>query len=262
MLRARAAAAAAARGRPPGLLLIAPETARGFAPHVERKRRALADAGVAERTVLLPLDAQTSDLSAAIRSGSADPEIDAIFVQYPLPPGVDEAAACRHIPAAHDIDLMNPDVFEQFLKDPAAAPPVTASALLDLLDGYDVDVAGLTAVVVAAPFPLAVAFRLVLDRRNAAGPPPLALDDARLDRHLATADLVVVALATPGAVTVERIPAGVIAIDAGYFNPGGRGDIDAAGGTAHLRAFAPVPGGIGPMTVSALVEATIIRAGG
>jgi 5,10-methylene-tetrahydrofolate dehydrogenase/methenyl tetrahydrofolate cyclohydrolase len=55
---------------------------------------------------------------------------------------------------------------------------------------------------------------------------------------------------------------GAVAVDLGYFNPGGRGDIDTSYGTGHLSALMPVPGGVGPMTVSALVERTLRFAGG
>src|SRR5690606_10559694 len=100
-------------------------------------------------------------------------------------------------------------------------------------------------------------FRAALARRGARmGPlvPPTAADLAERAR---AARLVVVAAARPGLVDSATLAPGTVAIDSGYYNPGGRGDIDTAGGTAHLAALAPVPGGLGPMTVSMLLERTI-----
>jgi methylenetetrahydrofolate dehydrogenase (NADP+) / methenyltetrahydrofolate cyclohydrolase len=259
-LARRAAAVLERRGRPASLLLVAAETRPGHAPHVERKRRACARAGIAIRTVLLPAGSTTRDLRAALQQGAEDDAIDGIFLQFPLAAGMDGDAAAAVIPAGKDIDLANPAMFERFVDDAAVAPPLTPGALLELLDHYGIEPGQSHAVIVAEPGPLARAFRVVLDRRGAHGPAPLAPGDPDLDAHLRHADMVVVATARPGTIRSDRIPAGATAIDAGYFNPGGRGDIDTTGGTAHLEAFAPVPGGIGPMTVSVLLEAVISRA--
>ncbi len=80
--------------------------------------------------------------------------------------------------------------------------------------------------------------------------------DEQVGRHR----LVVVAAGRPGAVSAQAMAPGTVAIDLGYHNTGGRGDIDTTGGFDHLRAIAPVPGGIGPMTVSVLIERTIAAA--
>ena len=87
--------------------------------------------------------------------------------------------------------------------------------------------------------------------------PILPADDAALLQGVQQAALVVVAASDPGVVPSTALAAGSICIDVGYFNSGGRGDVDTAGGVAHLGAFSPAPGGIGPMTVSVLVERVI-----
>ena len=71
------------------------------------------------------------------------------------------------------------------------------------------------------------------------------------------AQLVVVTAARPGLVRAVDHAEGAVVIDVGYYNAGGRGDVDVTGGTAHLRALAPVPGGIGPATIAMLVERVI-----
>lgn len=85
---------------------------------------------------------------------------------------------------------------------------------------------------------------------------------ATADPWLAAAPLVIVAVGRPGILSALQLAPDAVAIDVGYFNVGGRGDIDLAGGASHLGALAPVPGGIGPMTVSYLLERTISIAEG
>jgi methylenetetrahydrofolate dehydrogenase (NADP+)/methenyltetrahydrofolate cyclohydrolase len=101
-------------------------------------------------------------------------------------------------------------------------------------------------------------FREELTRRGARMGDVLALDDAHASAVLSDAGLVVVSVGKPGAVDATGLARGAVAIDVGYFNPGGRGDV--RGDTSHLSAIAPVPGGIGPMTVSMLIERTILFA--
>ena len=91
-----------------------------------------------------------------------------------------------------------------------------------------------------------------------AGPSGVVFPDAEdLAGRLADALLAVVTVGRPGFLPSTALADGAVAIDVGYFNPGGRGDIDTRPGVGHLAALAPVPGGIGPMTISLLIERVI-----
>jgi methylenetetrahydrofolate dehydrogenase (NADP+)/methenyltetrahydrofolate cyclohydrolase len=157
-----------------------------------------------------------------------------------------------------------------------------------LLVAHDLDVEGVDTVVVGPATDFNRMFAEALARRGARVSPPQALPEpapgeadrppapaawAAMRDRLAGAGLVVLSAGVPHAVPARWLAPGAIALDAGYFNPEGRGDLDTgteAGdvegrgvhGLAHLRALAPVPGGLGPMTVSVLVERVIARAGG
>lgn len=259
-LAGRADRVAERRGRPPGVLLVTTEIRPGFAPHVEKKRRECAQANIAIRTLLAPSTSTTSAVHEALAQGVEDPDVDAVFLQFPLAPAIDGDAAASVIPASKDIDLVNPLNFDRFVKDPAVAAPLTPRALIALFEHYRIATEGVQAVIVGQPDPLTRAFRIVLERSGARGHGPLAPDDPDLRDVLADADIVVVATARAGSIPSDRLRAGATAVDAGYFNPGGRGDIDPAPGIGHLAAIVPVPGGIGPMTISILLEAVIERA--
>ncbi|HEX7119363.1 MAG TPA: tetrahydrofolate dehydrogenase/cyclohydrolase catalytic domain-containing protein [Longimicrobiales bacterium] len=256
-LAARAAAVLKRRGRPPRLSLIAFAGPDGRAANAERKVRACTAAGVAVAPRVLSAGTATGAVRAAVAAALADDAPDAVFVEFPFPPDVDGDAVMECVPEALDVDVMTPGRIRRYLEDASGPPPLTVTAALELLDGYAVDVAGLAGVVVAEVAPFAEMFRTALARRGARMAPVVPPTAPDLEDRLREARLVVVAAGSPGLVRAASLAAGAVAIDAGYFNPGGRGDIDVTGGTAHLAAFAPVPGGIGPMTVSALVERVI-----
>ncbi|MGH7507777.1 MAG: tetrahydrofolate dehydrogenase/cyclohydrolase catalytic domain-containing protein, partial [Longimicrobiales bacterium] len=256
-LASRYAAYVRRHGRPPGLALVAFESRPGYAPHVARKRRACAAVGLDVHAFILPGNADEDRARDVILAAAADPRTDAVFVQFPLAEGIDESAVFEAIVPAKDVDVLHPTSFESFLAHEDAHPPVTVGAGFMLLDRYDVGVANRTGIVVGAASPLTRAFEVVLARRGATVLPGCAPTDPELAQQLAPADLVFVVAGVPGVVAADAIAPGTVAVDVGYFNPGARGDIDVASGTHHLAAIAPVPGGIGPMTVSALIERTL-----
>jgi methylenetetrahydrofolate dehydrogenase (NADP+)/methenyltetrahydrofolate cyclohydrolase len=255
LIARRAAAVTAQRGRAPTLLLMAFRDADGRVPHVAGKLRACE--AVDLDAVPLVIDS-TDDTRAALRAlhaAVAEHSPDAVFVQVPCPAAIDGAALEAAIPPDSDVDVMSPPRFAQYMRDATQQPPVTVTAALLLLDDAGIDVAGMHGVVIADDAPFTAMLGEAFERRGAriARVDPAADAAATAGR----ADLVIVAAARPGLLAARAIAQGSVAIDVGYFNPGGRGDIDTASGIDHLRAIIPVPGGIGPMTVSALLERVV-----
>ncbi len=239
--------------------------------------RRCAESGVAVTPLILPESVDPDTALDRFQSAlSSHP--DAVFVQVPFPPGFDGGALIDAIPPVADIDVMSPAAIERYELDATAAPPLTVAAALALLDHHGVSVSGLEGVVVGPASAFHDQFARALARRGAVmrprldpGDPGLAaglatsgpeagLPSAGLKAGLATAGLVVVAAADPGLVPAGWIRPGAVVIDAGYYNPGGVGDLALDDGTDHLGALSPVPGGVGPMTVSMLVEAVVARA--
>jgi methylenetetrahydrofolate dehydrogenase (NADP+)/methenyltetrahydrofolate cyclohydrolase len=260
VLRSRAERVAARRGRAPRLLIVAFAGAGGVAPHVARKVVACAEAGV-EVSELVVRNGTSPDAARDAMHRLAHDEhapVDGVFLQFPYPDASFAEPLEHAIPEAMDVDVMSAGRIRRFLDDPGSLPPVTVSAALELVDAHGVDVAGRRGIVVADPSPFATMFRLAFARRGAQMEPLLPPASPALGPALGGAQLVIVAAASPGLVKAGALARGAVAIDAGYFNRGGRGDIDVGGGVSHLAAIAAVPGSIGPMTVSCLIERTIL----
>lgn len=253
-LARRARQVTARRGRAPRAALVA--FADDDAPRfIARKTQAAEAAGVEVLQEIMPRDAGTDRVVGRIRHLSGQ-TLDGIFLEFPFPDDVDVDAAIDSLPPALDIDTMTPMRARSFLADGTGQPPITVEAALVLLDAFGVDVEGLGGAIVADPSPFTEMFRAALMRRGARIGPLLSPDDDLASR-LRDARLVVASAARPGVIRSADLAAGAVVIDAGYFNPNGRGDVDTSSGVDHLRAIAPVPGAIGPMTVSMLVQRII-----
>lgn len=256
-LAERAERVAGVLGRRPRLILVAFADASGAAPFVGRKLRACAAAGVDVRPLILPPGTTTPMAEAALGALLAAQPVDAVFLEFPFPSGVEGAALTALVPEWADVDIMTPGRVVRYFADPTAPPPLTVSAGLELLDGYRVDIRGRTGVVVGEDDAFTQMFREALARRGARMQPLLSPQAPDLQRLVQGAEVVVAAASMPGLLRATGLAPGAVVIDVGYFNPGGRGDVHTADGIAHLAAIAPVPGGIGPMTVSVLVERVI-----
>jgi len=259
-LRARTQALVAARGREPLLGILGFADPTGRVPHVAPKLRAAESCGIAVELATLPPGATLDEALFAVEALCAKPGLDGLFVQFPYPDPTWAETVEALIPSELDVDVMAPAEVERYFADEAVLPPVTVSAALALMDDARLDLRDRSGVVVAEPSPFAEMFRLAFARRGAKMsvlvPPSGANDDARLRQ----ASLVIVAAGAPGCVDAATLAEGAIAIDVGYFNPGARGDIANATTARHLDAVVPVPGGIGPMTISALLERVILFA--
>lgn len=252
-LAARATSVAGSRGRPPKVGLVAFEDGNGGPGFIPRKLLACEAAGVEAVPVLLPPTTGTKGVLDAI-AALVDGRPDALFLELPFPHAIEPEVVVAAVPEAIDIDVMTAPRIRRYFEG-EGPPPLTISAGLALLDGFKIDVAGMSGIVIAGPSPFAEMFREALARRGARMrplvPPISALKEAL---H---AQMIVAAAGQPALLDAARLPAGAVVIDAGYFNRGGIGDVDTSRSTEHLGALAPVPGGIGPMTVSMLVERVI-----
>jgi methylenetetrahydrofolate dehydrogenase (NADP+) / methenyltetrahydrofolate cyclohydrolase len=258
-LRDRARGVRDLRGTPPRLLVMAFAGADGRAPWVSRKVRAGAEAGVDVQPLVLPADLETRGAAAALDRAVADLRPDAILLQLPFPPGIDLDELVAAVPPEADVDVMRPERFRAFMAGRLDRPPATVAAVLALLEEGRVHVHGREVVVIGEEMPFTAMLREALARRGARVVivPP---GSRELQERLAGATLVVTSVNRSGAVRSTDLAPRAVVVDGGYFNPGGRGDVDVTGGVDHLEALAPVPGGVGPVTVSVLLEGVIAAA--
>jgi len=208
----------------------------GSVTYVAMKRNRCAQAGIDSRHVPLPALTTTAELVATIRELSADPSVHGILLQHPVPAHIDERAA-----------------FEAF--DYPGFASCTPGGIMRLLDAYGVDPAGQHAVVVGRSPILGKPMGMLLLARDAT----VTYCHSRtvdLPAVIATADILVAAVGRPQFIKGRNIKPGAVVIDAGY-NAGNVGDVDFDGAMERARLLTPVPGGVGPMTISVLLEQTV-----
>jgi methylenetetrahydrofolate dehydrogenase (NADP+)/methenyltetrahydrofolate cyclohydrolase len=280
--RAREAAAAiASRGRAPvrrGLLVGANPASLAY---VASKAKAAGEVGIGSETLRLPGDLSPEALLAEVARANADPGVDGILVQLPLPPAHDPARVLDAIDPLKDVDGFHPENVGLLHQGRPRFIPCTPAGIVALLEAHRVPIAGARAV--------------VLGRSDIVGKPVAALLTARdatvtichsKTRDLAAtcrdADILVAAIGRPGFVTREFLREGAAVVDVGInrldslesaprnlaaserirgiLREKGRaivGDVDFDDAVSIARWVSPVPGGVGPLTVAKLLENTI-----
>lgn len=262
-LRAEAAeiAARADRGAAKLVVVVATED-ESTAWYVRSIGRAAAKAGIACDTVTLAPTSEPRAIRARLAELSADPEVDGIILQTPLPPGAVAADLAGAIAPAKDVDGANPLSLGRLAAGLPAFAPATAEAVVRLLDAHDVPLAGRTVAIVGRSTvvgkPLA---HLLLDRdATVTVCHSKTVDLAAVTR---TADIVVAAAGRPGLVTAAHLAPGAVVVDVGT-NPtpdgGLTGDVDAESVQGVAAALSPVPGGVGPITTALLLRHTALAA--
>ncbi|MEQ6917369.1 bifunctional methylenetetrahydrofolate dehydrogenase/methenyltetrahydrofolate cyclohydrolase FolD [Halomonas aquatica] len=248
-----------AGGRIPGLAVVLVGEDAASAVYVRNKHRACEEAGIHSFKYQLSADTSQHELEALIDELNADPRIDGILVQLPLPEHLDSRPILERILPHKDVDGFHPYNLGRLAQRMPLLRPCTPKGVMTLLQQSGLQVRGLDATVVGAS--------------NIVGR-PMALElmlagctttvchrfTQNLEEHVRRADLLVVAVGNPGLVKGEWIKPGAIVIDVGINRQSdGRltGDIDFAPASERASWITPVPGGVGPMTVATLLENTL-----
>ncbi len=261
-LRAEIASRVAALAFQPGLAVVLVGDNPASTVYVRNKDRAAAAAGIAARTIRLPADTAEAALLATIAALNADPAIDGILVQLPLPPQIRPRAVIEAIDPEKDVDGFHPLNVGRLHEGHPHLVPCTPLGVMRLLAHAKVPIRGAQAI--------------VLGRSSIVGKPMAALlinADATVTvahsrtRNLAAecrrADLVVAAVGRPELVRGDWIADGATVIDVGINRTAeGKlvGDCATAECAASASAITPVPGGVGPMTIACLLANTLTAA--
>ncbi|MFM7630976.1 MAG: bifunctional 5,10-methylenetetrahydrofolate dehydrogenase/5,10-methenyltetrahydrofolate cyclohydrolase [Alphaproteobacteria bacterium] len=248
----------AAWGHGVGLAVIQVGDNPASAVYVNHKIKACADVGMQSFKHHLPADGAQADIIALIQSLNHDPHVHGILVQLPLPAALDTDAVLAAIEPAKDVDGLHiQNAGRVFLGDTGGLVPCTPLGCMMLMDHYLADV------------PLRGKHAVVLGRSRLVGRPVASLllqrDCTVTMAHSATqnlpalvgsADILVAAIGQPHFVPLSWIKAGAIVLDVGINRTDQGtlvGDVDLRGDTSSLCAYTPVPGGVGPMTVTCLL---------
>jgi len=222
--------------------------------YIRLKHKAAVAAGIDATDLRLPEETTESELLAKVEELDADPQVDAILVQLPLPKQIDEAKVIRALAPAKDVDGFHPiNAGQLYLGEPTLVP-ATPRGVMAMLAEHDVELSGVHAVVIGRSAIVGKPMAHLLLQQNAT----VTICHSRtkdLARHTLEADVLVAAVGVPGMVTPDMVKPGGVVIDVGInrTDDGIVGDVDpgAADVAGHLT---PVPGGVGPMTIACLLE--------
>ncbi len=246
----------------PGLAVVLVGDDAASAVYVRNKDRAAHSVGIAARTIRLPATTQQAELLAVVAQLNADPDVDGILVQLPLPKSLDTQAVIRTIDPAKDVDGLTPTNAGLLAAGQPGLVPCTPLGVIKLLEYAGVTLRGTRA--------------LVLGRSVLVGKPVAALltaaDATVTVAHSGTRDLavecrraevIVAAVGRPEMVRADWVSNQAVVIDVGINRlPDGRlvGDVATAEVAEIASAITPVPGGVGPMTIACLLENTLAAA--
>ncbi|CAL9415609.1 Bifunctional protein FolD protein [Actinosynnema sp. ALI-1.44] len=252
---ARASAFTERTGRAPLLATVLVGDDPASQTYVRMKRSRCAKVGIESRAVELPAATTTGELVARISELSADPLVDGILLQHPVPGHIDERAAFEAIAPGKDVDGVTMHSFAAMAFGEPGFHSCTPGGILRLLDAYGIELEGRHAVVVGRSPILGKPVGMLLLARNATVT-YCHSRTADLASVVATADIVVAAVGKPELVRGAWLKPGAVVVDAGY-NPGNVGDVEYVAASERAGFITPVPGGVGPMTIALLLAQTV-----
>ncbi len=247
-----------AHGVTPGLAVILVGNDPASETYVRNKGIACEKAGMHSETIRLPEETTQEELLARIRALNADPAIDGILVQLPLPAHLDERAALNAILPEKDVDGFHLLNAGKLLTGEASVVPCTPKGVMRLIREAGVSLAGKEAVVVGRSNIVGKPMALLL--LQAGCTVTVCHSKTRdLAEHTRQADVLVVAVGKPGLIRGDMVKPGAVVIDVGINRVDGKLYGDVAFDEAAEKAgwLTPVPGGVGPMTIAMLLENTL-----
>jgi methylenetetrahydrofolate dehydrogenase (NADP+)/methenyltetrahydrofolate cyclohydrolase len=257
----RRVAARVASGKPaPGLAVVLVGADPASSVYVRNKRRACERVGYASFDFDLPAGTSQSELAALIDRLNADPRIDGILVQLPLPAHIDSQTVLNRIDPIKDVDGFHPENVGRLALRQLGLRPCTPKGIVHLLAQTDRPVRGQQAVVVGVSNH--VGRPMVLELLIAGCTTVCChrfTPRETLRQHVGQADIVIVAVGKPGLVPGEWIKPGAVVIDVGINrleNGSLTGDVGFEAARERASWITPVPGGVGPMTVATLMQNT------
>lgn len=258
-IRTETAAFTARYGRSPKLCVILVGDDAASAIYVRNKKRSCEEVGIISEEYKLPADISDDELLTLIDRLNKDDTADGILVQLPLPEHLDEKRVIKAIDPTKDVDCFSPVNTGKLYTGDAYFLPCTPAGIIELIKASGTDISGKICVVIG--------------RSNIVGKPCGALltenDGTVTICHRKTpdlkeitgrADILVVAIKKPDFITADYIKEGAVVIDVGINRrPDGKvtGDVDFDSCLDKCGFITPVPGGVGPMTVTMLLENTL-----
>jgi len=254
----QAAVASHRNQRPPGITVIQVGDDTASTIYVRGKHKAAEEAGFSSAIEHLQHSTQ-ENLNSRIDRLAADPAVDGILLQMPLPKGLDPDQALERIPPHKDVDGLHPYNAGRLAQGNPTFVPATPLGVLELLRREGIDPTGKHAVVVGRSRLVGRPLALLL-LQNHATVTVAHSQSADLAAITRSADILVAATGRAGLITADYVRPGAVVIDVGITRDPATnkliGDVDRASVEPIASALTPVPGGVGPMTIAMLLVNT------
>lgn len=250
-------------GRPPGLAVLMVGDNPASAAYVRNKEQACTKVGIASFGRHYPTETTQAELAAEIAALNSNQQVDGILVQLPLPDHLDAVTLLNQIDPDKDADGLHPTNLGRLVRGEPGLRSCTPAGVMRLLEEHQIPLKGKQAVVIGRSILVGKPVALMLLEADAT----VVMAHSRsqdLSALARSADILVAAVGRPGLITAEMVKPGAVVVDVGInrvVNAAGKGRLvgDVAFDSVEPVAdwITPVPGGIGPMTVTMLLHNTV-----
>ena len=247
------------KGITPALAVILVGNDPASAVYVKNKEKACFDTGIKPIQITMPENTDEQELLAKIDELNADDSVHGILVQLPLPKHISEKNVIERISPKKDVDAFTHDSVGRIVEGKYSFLPCTPAGIMKLLEYYNVDIPGKECVIIGRSNIVGKPMALLM--LNESGTVTVCHSKTKnLSEVTKRADILVVAVGKAEFVTADMVKEGAVVVDVGINRmPDGKlkGDVefDAVSNVASL--ITPVPGGVGPMTISMLMQNTV-----
>ena len=258
-IKTQVSALKAAGKRLPGLAVVIVGQDPASQIYVRNKHQATEGVGMHSLVKLLPETATQQEVLEVVRALNADPAIDGILVQLPVPKQIDSKAVIDAIAVEKDVDGFNPENLGLLAQRTPRLRPCTPYGCMKMLEFSGIDPAGMDAVVLGQSNIVGRPAALELLMRGAT----VTICHSKtkdLPGHVRRADLIVAGIGKPEFVKGDWIKPGAVVLDVGINRlPSGKvvGDVEFESAREKASWITPVPGGVGPMTIAMLIQNTL-----
>ena len=245
---------------PPGLAVIQVGEDPASSVYVKNKRKACEEVGMLSFNYDLIESTTQKELLDLVTSLNANPEVSGILIQLPLPSHINETIVIETIDPTKDVDGFHPYTIGRLMQRIPLLRPCTAIGVITMLEAIDIDPLGMNAVIVGASNLVGRPLCLELLLKGATTTVCHKFT-TNLEAHVRQADILAVAVGKPNFIPGDWIKKGAVVFDIGINrDENGKltGDVDFESAKKNASWISPVPGGVGPMTVSMLIKNTLL----
>lgn len=252
------------QGITPHLTVILVEDDPASKSYVSGKKKACAETGISSEIIEMPASTLEEDLLAKIEELNNNDTVDGILVQLPLPRHIDETRVIETISPAKDVDGFHPINIGRMMTGEDTFLPCTPYGIITMLKSRNIQIEGKHAVVIGRSNIVGKPVGQLLLNENATVTYCHSRTES-LEQYTKQADILIVAVGKPHVINAEHIKDGAVVIDVGVnrIEDGSlTGDVDFDSAIEKASYITPVPQGVGPMTITMLLENTIKSAKG